>query len=384
MQTMIKFWNIEKWLLLAVFVGACQSKEVSLEAQKKEEVITAIKVSAKQMQTMGIRLGKIEKKKVEEFVLANGTIEAPPESKAIVTAKMEGFVKKCDLLIGDYVKQGQVLTILETPRLLVLQEEFLNTKNQIVFLEQEFQRQSRLDAEEAGLKKNLQKTTNDLQSAKIRLASLEKQLQFVGINTNSLQIGNMSASFAVVSPISGYIRSVNIATGQKVLAETSLFEIVSKEHLHIELQVFEKDVAKIRKGQKVYFQSPHLGDKTFEGEVFLIGQAFDMQSKTINVHVHFEEKETPFLPGMYISARIAIGENEAIAVSEGAVVDEGEESFLFYTTDKTQFYQVPIKVHRREGTWVVFELLKAIPESAWIVEQGAMYLQAATQGQEEE
>ncbi len=385
MQMTIKSKKMRATIFIAILglISACQSKETSSETQKKENTIPSVEVSAKQMQTMGISLGKLEKKKVDEFVLANGMIEAPPESKAIVTAKMEGFVKKCDLLIGDFVRQGQVLTILEAPRLLTLQEEYLNTKNQLVFLEQEFQRQSRLDAEEAGLKKNLQKTTNELQSAKIRLASLEKQLQFIGIATNNLQIGNMSASFTVVSPISGYIKSISVAKGQNVLAETTLFEIVSKEHLHIELQVFEKDIAKIKKGQKVYFQSPHFGEKTFEGDVFLIGQAFDMQSKTINVHVHFEEKDTPFLPNMYVNARIAIGESEAIAVSEGAVVQEGDESFLFYTTDKTHFYQVPIKIQRREGIWVVIELLKAIPDSAWIVERGAMYLQAASQGEEE-
>lgn len=373
-------------IVSAVFVfWACGNnpEEIAEKPSHTHQKSTAIEVSAKQMQTMGIRLGKIEKRKIDEFILANGIIEVPPESRAIVTAKMEGFVKKCNLLIGDYVKQGQVLTILESPRLLTLQEEYLNTKNQIVFLEQEFQRQSRLDAEEAGLKKNLQKTTADLQSAKIRLVSLEKQLQLVGINTNSLQTNNLSASFAVVSPISGYVKSISVATGQNVLAEMPLFEIVSKEHLHIELQVFEKDVAKIKKGQKVYFQSPYLGEQIFEGNIFLIGQAFDMQSKTINVHVHFEEKDAPFLPGMYVNARIAIGESEAMVVREGAVIQEGEESFLFYTTDKKHFYQVPIKIQKYEGDWVVFEWLKAVPESAWIVEQGAIYLQAANQAEEE-
>ena len=115
----------------------------------------------------------------------------------------------------------------------------------------------------------------------------------------------------------------------------------------------------------------------------MIGQAFDLQSKTVNVHVHFEEKDTPFLPNMYINARIAVGENESLAVSEGAVVQEGEEIFLFYTTDKRHFYQAPIKLQKREGNLVVFELPKAIPDAAWIVEKGAMYLQAASQREEE-
>jgi cobalt-zinc-cadmium efflux system membrane fusion protein len=143
MQMTIKSKKMRTTIFIALLglISACQSKESSSETQKKENTIPSVEVSAKQMQTMGISLGKLEKKKVDEFVLANGMIEAPPESKAIVTAKMEGFVKKCDLLIGDFVRQGQVLTILEAPRLLTLQEEYLNTKNQLIFLEQEVQRQ---------------------------------------------------------------------------------------------------------------------------------------------------------------------------------------------------------------------------------------------------
>lgn len=364
-------------------ISACQSKEIHSETQNKENTTSLIELNPKQIQTMGISLGKLEKRKVNEFVLANGMIDVPPESRAIVTAKMEGFVKKCDLLVGDFVQKGQVLTILENLRLITLQEEYLNVKNQLIFLEQEFERQSRLEEAEAGTKKILQKTTADLQSAKIRLASLEKQLEFVGINPATLQARNISATFVVTAPISGYVKSVSIAKGQNVLAETVLFEIVSKEHLHIELQVFEKDITKIHKGQKVYFQSPNLGNETFEGEVFLVGQNFDTQSKTANIHVHFEEKDKPFLPGMYVNARIAVGESEFWAVPEGAIVQEGEENFIFYTTNQKHFYQTPIRIKNREASWIAIELLKEIPENALIVEKGAIYLQGAMQNEEE-
>lgn len=375
--------NLQIFVVLISLLLSCQKvaeseKEVTQNLQENP----FIELNATQIQTMGIRLGKLQKRKISEFILANGMIDVPPESRAIVTAKMEGFVKKCDLLIGDFVQKGQIIAVLENLRLISLQEEYLNTKNQIVFLEQEFARQSRLDEAEAGTKKNLQKVSTDLQSAKIRLASLEKQLQFVGINPASLQASSIGATFVVTAPISGYVKSVNIAKGQNVLAETVLFEIVSKEHLHIELQVFEKDITKIKKGQKVYFQSPNLGEEVFEGEVFLIGQNFDVQSKTANVHIHFEEAGKPFLPGMYVNARIAVGESEFWAVPEGAIVQEGEENFIFYTTDQKHFYQMPIKIKKREENWVAIELLKEIPENAIVVEQGAIYLQGAMQKEE--
>ncbi|MCU0437851.1 MAG: efflux RND transporter periplasmic adaptor subunit [Raineya sp.] len=367
---------------LGVFYS-CKNETI-ISKEEKTDSIPVVKVNAKQMQTMGIELENLQEHAMNDFVLANGMIDVPPESRAVVTAKMEGFVKHSNLLIGDYVSQGQVLTVLETPRLIMLQEDFLTVKNQIVFLQQEFDRQTKLSLEDVGAKKNLQKIASELQTAKVRMASLEKQLQFIGLNPNAITLNNISSQFTVTSPISGYIKNIHIAKGQSVLPETVLFEITSKDHLHVELQVFEKDIVKIKKGQKVYFQSPNLGNQVFEGDVFLIGQSFDSQTKTVNVHVHFEEKNTPFLPNMYINARIAVGESKVLAITEESVIQEGEESMVFYTTDKKHFYPTPIRVKNREGGLIAFEFIKQIPASSWIVKKGANFLQAATEPAEEE
>jgi cobalt-zinc-cadmium efflux system membrane fusion protein len=367
---------------LGVFYS-CKN-EPAISKEEKTDSIPVVKVNAKQMQTMGIELESLQEHAMNDFVLANGMIDVPPESRAVVTAKMEGFVKQSNLLIGDYVSQGQVLTVLETPRLIILQEDYLTAKNQIVYLQQEFDRQTKLALEDVGAKKNLQKTASELQMAKVRLASLEKQLQFIGLNTNHVTVNSISSQFTVISPISGYIKAVHIAKGQSVLPETVLFEITSKEHLHVELQVFEKDISKIKKGQKVYFQSPNLGNQMFQGDVFLIGQSFDNQTKTVNIHVHFEEKNTPFLPNMYINARIAVGENKVLAIAEEAIVYEGDESLIFFTTVKKNFYPTPIKIKNRDGGLVAFEFIKQVPASAWIVKKGANFLQTATEPAEEE
>ncbi|KOY85285.1 hypothetical protein AD998_03155 [bacterium 336/3] len=381
----LKIMKTNIWIVmmgLGIFYS-CKNEPV-ISKEKKIDSIPVVEVNAKQMQTMGIELESLQEQTMSDFVLANGIIDVPPESRAVVTAKMEGFVKHSNLLIGDYISQGQVLTVLETPRLIMLQEDYLTAKNQIIFLQQEFDRQTKLSLEDVGAKKNLQKIASELQMAKIKLASLEKQLQFIGLNANGIGINNISSQFSVVSPISGYIKNIYIAKGQSVLPETVLFEVTSKEHLHVELQVFEKDISKIKKGQKVYFQSPNLGSQTFEGDVFLIGQSFDSQTKTVNIHVHFEEKNTPFLPNMYINARIAVGESKVLAIAEEAVVQEGDESLIFYTTDKKHFYPTPIKIKNREAGLVAFEFIKQVPPSAWIVKKGANFLQAATEPAEEE
>ncbi|MDX1903402.1 MAG: efflux RND transporter periplasmic adaptor subunit [Thermonemataceae bacterium] len=368
------------FVILALF-SACQSTQNESSLEKDRNIANdAIEVNATQIKTMGIEFSKLEQSPMNEVVVANGVVDVPPESRAIVTAKMEGFVQKCDWIIGDFVQKGQELTILENSRLILLQEDYLQTKNQIIFLEQEYKRQQELLDNEAGAKKNFQKITVDLQSAKIKLASLEKQLSFVGINAKNIHINTISPRFVVVAPISGYIKSINVARGQSVLAETVLFEITSKEHLHIELQVFEKDIKKIQKGQKVYFQIPNLGEDILEGEVFLIGQNFDIESKTVNIHVHFDEnKASSFLPNMYVNARIVVGNAKEWILPDASILEEGEEKIIYYTTNQKQFFAAPIKIKNRESGFSSFEFIKPIPSNALIVSKGASYLQSNTE-----
>jgi len=372
------------WVLFVVLYSCQNQIDTNTKNEEKTDSIPVVEVNDKQMKTMGIELASLQEHAMNDFVLANGVLDAPSSNKAIVTAKMEGFVKQSAWLVGDYVSQGQVLTVLETPRLIGLQEEYLTVKNQIVFLEQEFVRQTRLSTEEVGAKKDLQKTSVELQNAKIRLASLERQLQFVGVNANGLTTSNLSPQFAVVSPISGYIKTIQISKGQSVSPETVLFEVVNKDNLYLKLQVFEKDIQKLQKGQKVYFQISSMGEETFEGEVFVISQNFDLENKTTSVHVAFKAPTKDFMPNMYANARIAIGETQVLAIAEEAVIQDGDESILFFTTDKKHFYPTTIKVKNRESGLISFEWTKPIPKSAWIVKKGANFLQAATEPKEEE
>ncbi|PIE73446.1 MAG: efflux transporter periplasmic adaptor subunit, partial [Deltaproteobacteria bacterium] len=72
-----------------------------------------IHLTAEQLKSAKIKLGKIEKRIVRERIEVTGSIEAPPQSKATIHAPLEAFVYQADLLLGDKVRKGQTIAILQ-------------------------------------------------------------------------------------------------------------------------------------------------------------------------------------------------------------------------------------------------------------------------------
>ena len=80
-----------------------------------------------------------------------------------------------------------------------------------------------------------------------------KNLHLIGIDPADLHEDDISRSVAVVSPISGYVKAVNINVGKYVAPTDVLFEIVNSDKLYLELTLFEKDADKVSAGQKIRF-----------------------------------------------------------------------------------------------------------------------------------
>ncbi|TAE09747.1 MAG: HlyD family efflux transporter periplasmic adaptor subunit, partial [Bacteroidetes bacterium] len=179
-------------------------------------------------------------------------------------------------------------------------------------------------------------------------------------------------------PLSGYIKKVNAVSGQFVSPQDVLFEIASPAHKHVELQIFEKDILKISKGQKVLFYSPNAPKQVYEGEVFLIGQNIDATNKTVNVHVHFDDSQVgkTLLEGMYVEAKVLLKAQQEATLPEDAIVREGEQNFVFVQSSKNHFKKMPIRIkHENEGK-VALEIIGKMPENAKIVRKGTYYLNA--------
>ncbi len=341
-----------------------------------------VHLSEAQLKEMNIELGNFEQIKVRDFVNATGILGLPPNSFASVSAIAEGFVKKSKKLVnGDRVYKGEKLAEVENPDFIERQREYLETVAELTYLQKELERQQKLVEANAGVEKNLQKLQSEVGMKTARMKGIAKQLAYWGIDVQNLTPENIVDHINIIAPMTGYITAVNMHDGMYVSPEEELVEIVNDEHLHLELDIFEKDISKIKEGQRISYTVPALGDKVYDGEVHIIGKQFNTENKTVRIHGHLIGERPPFIKDLYIEAKIWLNDQTVEAVPEDALIKDGNDSFVFITDGKVEngeinFRKLMVIPGVNDNGYTAVKPLQPLPENARVVIKGAYFVYA--------
>lgn len=402
----MKSLNIKSIIALVLFAGAvsitsCKqgnNTETKETDKPKKEHNEAIELSEEQMKAVGIKLGAIEMKNLNSVVKSNGQLEVPPQNKAAVNSLVPGIIKKIMVLEGNYVHQGQILAVLENTDIVRLQQDYLMLKKEFVYTQQEYQRQKELNTESAGTGKVFQQAASKYETDKAKLSGMGTQLQQLGINANAVANGDFVKQIPITSPINGVIGHIAIKTGSYVDMQTSLMEIVDNSQIHCDLQVYEKDLFKVKNGQKVEFILTNQNNKQITGAIYGINQSFENENKSVIVHAKINNTGSiKLLPGMYVSALINVGNQTVQAVPVDAVVSAEGKQYIFMVMGeeekkkadgkpekRIQFKKVEITTGVTELGYIEITPLEEIPKDAKIVAKGAFYVLSKAGGGEEE
>ena len=339
--------------------------------------------SEQQFASLNMKIDSLRYRNINSYVQANGQLEVPPQNEAIVTAVIGSNVKSIKVIEGDKIKKGQVLAYLSHPDLISVQTEYASNWNQLTYLKEEYERKKKLYEDNVGSGKEYQKSKSAYFSMKSQVSGDESKLRLLGISPKKIQEGTIYDQVAVTSPISGHIRTVEVKTGQFVQPEKELFEIVNIEHIHADLMVFEKDMRKVKEGQRVTFTTESAPGKELEATIYSVGKAFEQDPKAIHLHAEIENKQGLLIPGMYINGRIIAEDVKTYALPESAVVREGDKYFIFTAKKEKDngeiewaFQPVEVNVGGIDNGWIEIKLLQELSIGTQLAYNNAYYIMA--------
>ena len=330
------------FLLMVGTLSCTSNKAAPEEEHTEEEASNEVELTAEQFKTAQIAVGKVSLKALSGTIKVNGMLDLPPQSKVSISTPFGGMLKRTDMLQGKRVRKGEAVAVLEHPDYIQFQQDYLEEKTHLEFLKLEYERQQELAAENVNAKKTLQKAKSDYEITNARVLGLKAKLKLMNINVATLTSGNLKSSITLYSPIDGYVTEVHSNIGSVVSPSDVIAEIADTEHLHVELTVFEKDVPKLKIGQKVRFT---LANETKErmATVYLIGRQIGAD-RTVHVHCHLDKDDGQLLPGMYLQALVESGSEKVPAVPSDAVLRYDGAHYIFAQVsgsekekDKTHF-----------------------------------------------
>ncbi len=342
MQFSINKSNIRLYILLLMGLAttACNSGQREDDGHDHDhgesEATTVASLTPDQINAVGISFGTIEQRDLTATIKANGILRVPNNHRANATTLYGGVVKQLHVQLGDPVRKGQVIATIVNPQFVQLQEAYLTATSELILAEQELQRQQALNDGNAGAKRNLENAISQLNTLRTRKASLREQIQLMGINPDTVNASSLQSALTVTSPIGGVVSAVYAKLGSYVDVSSPLVEVVDNQMIHLDLQVFERDLPAMRIGQVIHFNLTNHPTTVYTARVFRIGASFENESKTVAVHSQVTGDKTSLIDGMHITGTVSLGNVSTSAVPDDAIVSADGKYYIFIETDKEQ------------------------------------------------
>lgn len=365
-------------ILFASFLifGCNTNKEQETAAAPADD--DTVFLSKAQFDNAKMEIGTVEEKDFAETVHATGVVDVPPANKAVISAFYGGYVKNASFMIGDRVKKGERLVTLENPEFITMQQNFMETAEQLNFLKSEYERQKTMLAENITSQKSFLKAESDYKTAVARTNSLRKSLQLLNINPNSVLNGEVVSQVTIYSPITGYITKISVNSGTYVSPSDEIMEVVNTDDIQLELKIFEKNILHLKKGQEILFRVPEASSEVFMAKVNLVGTSINSQSRSAVVHGTIDKLEDlHFSAGMFVEADVVTGTSTHSALPEDAVVEMEGTSYVLKieSEDNDGYTLLPIEIVP-EFTYKGFTSFKnPLPAGKFLTKGGFSLLQ---------
>lgn len=347
----------------------------------------SLELSSEQMKNVGIELGSFTRQNLSDVVKVNGELTVHSQNIATVSAFTDGIVTQIRVVLNAYVNKGAVVAVLRKPDLIDLQQQYLTGKNQLVYAEQEYQRYKELRDANATATKNFQKAESELRSLQTNLKAWEAKLRQMQINPATLTADHLTTSIALTAPISGTVTRLNANVGAALTVGTSVADIVDFSKIHPDFFVFEKDVQKVKVGQRVSFNSPSNPQQVFASTIIGMDKALDPEKKALRIHADIIRRGNlpsgGFTNGTYVEGRIELSGTGVDALPKEAVVKDGDQDFILIVEEKEasgniRFKKIPVTVGAMNDAFVEVKPLEPLSAGVEVVLKGAFF--AAAQG----
>ncbi len=309
---------------------------------------------------------------------AMGKILANQYRKAIVSYPFPARVSKIDARIGEYVKKGEALIVLQSEEVGEATSAFYKANADYELAKVNFEREHQLFEKGVGAKKNYLVAETELKVAEANLNATEKKLHVLGFTesgvrqiTKSHQVNPIITLYA---PIEGKIVASNVILGEMIDESTEILTIMDPSVIWIDAAIYEKDIARIKIGQKVVAEVPAYPGESFSGKVTYISDLLNESTRTITVRSEITNRLSKLKPGMFASLRIELGhDGNALCVPVQAVLDDSGKKLVFVKSTGV-YYPRNVQIGVKNGDFITVH--SGIVEGDTVVTSGNFQLKS--------
>lgn len=285
----------------------------------------------------------VEMDEIAESVKLNGKI-IPNESKqAKVYALVSGKIKSLSVELGDYVKKGQTMAVLQS-------SEVAGVANDLSLAQSNADiTKKNLESTESLYKSSLA-TEKELTSAKLEYNKASSELNRA--RQVSSITGGDNATYLLKAPLSGNLIEKTITNNSEVRQDNnaSLFTIADLSTVWVIASVYESDINKIHIGDNVIVNTLSAPEKNYTGRIDKIYDVLDPASRTMKVRISMSNPHNDLKPEMFATINVkGKTEGRMLSIPSRAVVLDDSRQYVVVKKNKQELQIRPVTVMKRIG-----------------------------------
>ncbi|WP_437599439.1 efflux RND transporter periplasmic adaptor subunit [Sorangium sp. So ce590] len=300
-----------------------------------------VELSPAMIQNAGLEILTAGPGKVAVTVTLPGEVALNAEAIAHVTPRVPGTAREVKKQLGDTVKRGEVLAVLDSRELAELQRELLAAKERLSLAETSFTRHEALWKERISAEKEYLAAKQAVAEARIEHRSAAQKLSATAGSGATRGTG-----YALVAPMDGTIIEKHIAIGEVLKEDTQVFVIADLSTIWVNVTVYAKDLSRVQVGQTAWVKAEGI-EQAAQGTLAYLGQVVDEQNRSAVARVILQSPGAAWRPGLFATADIAVEEVAAPVVISDEAIQRIEGREVAFVEQHGGFEVRPVKIGRR-------------------------------------
>lgn len=337
-----------------------------------------VELTSEQIDLAGVQSAAVTRGEVYSELALTGEVMLNQDKVVHMVPRVPGTVTNVSAELGDRVSTGELLLVLESRELADAKAEYLAAKGRLSLAQIRFNREERLWKQKISSEQDFLDAKQALSEAEIGEQVSEHKLRALGLTTDDLEAVHDDESFAnyhVIAPFEGTVIEKHVVAGERVDESTTLFRLANLDTLWVIGSVYEKDIARVKRGQSASVSVKAYPDRVFRGAVKWVADTIDERTRTLKIRVEVDNRNRLLKPGMF--ARIAVdveAKDGVITVPPSALQRQKDETIVFVDKGNGEFERREVTVGLRSLAGV--EIIEGLVAGEKVVMEGSFILKS--------
>jgi cobalt-zinc-cadmium efflux system membrane fusion protein len=346
------------------------------EGEKKEP--GSVKMTAEVQKQNGVIVAPAKKQRMGGVISATGKVEANADRIAHVSPRISGKVVAVKASLGDSVSAGQALATIDSVELGEALGRYHQSRTKLALAQASMDRIKHLVEKKIAARKDILQAETDFKTAQTELHTDEERLSLYGVSTSDLKGEDHKKPFLPVrSPIAGIITEKHAIVGELSDPSKSLYTVADLSTVWVLVDIHEKDLAKVHKGQAAIVSVSAFPDQKLKGRITYIADLVDEATRTVKARVAVANPGRKLKPEMFATVELALPADAAavLSVPEEALQDVDGNKVIFVVDDKGVEFE-PRKVNPGRAAGGMVEIISGLNEGERYAIKGSFILKS--------